>query len=134
MMEGPIFGITLGTISITICSLRMQVMVHGSFTVEMSIFMKKTLISIFMRPAVKIPEPTERLLYPTVRIYETAFPQIEWPIGDNLNLEGFDITIIQRECEDALEYLDEFDKTHSLGEQDDTYRIKWDIGPIPNSV
>ena len=29
---------------------------------------KKTLISIFMRPAVKIPEPTERLLYPTVRI------------------------------------------------------------------
>ena len=67
-------------------------------------------------------------------VYETAFPQIEWPIGDNLNLEGFDITIIQRECEDALEYLDEFDKTHSLGEQDDTYRIKWDIGPIPNSV
>ena len=37
-------------------------------------------------------------------VYETAFPQIEWPIGDNLNLEGFDITIIQRECEDALEY------------------------------
>ena len=57
---------------------------------------------------------------------ETAFPQIEWPIGDNLNLEGFDITIIQRECEDALEYLDEFDKTHSLGEQDDTYKIIWD--------
>ena len=56
-------------------------------------------------------------------VYETAFPQIEWPIGDNLNLEGFDITIIQRECEDALEYLDEFDKTHSLGEQDDTYKI-----------
>ena len=67
-------------------------------------------------------------------VYETAFPQIEWPIGDNLKLEDFDITIIQRECEDALEYLDEFDKTHSLGEQDDTYRIKWDIGPIPNSV
>ena len=59
-------------------------------------------------------------------VYETAFPQIEWPIGDNLNLEGFDITIIQRECEDALEYLDEFDKTHSLGEQDDTYKIIWD--------
>ena len=56
-------------------------------------------------------------------VYETAFPQIEWPIGDNLNLEGFDITIVQRECEDALEYLDEFDKTHSLGEQDDTYKI-----------
>ena len=37
-------------------------------------------------------------------VYETAFPQIEWPIGDNFNLEGFDITIIQRECEDALEY------------------------------
>ena len=60
-------------------------------------------------------------------VYETAFPQIEWPIGDNLNLEGFDITIIQRECEDALEYLDEFDKTHSLGEQDDTYKIIWDL-------
>lgn len=59
-------------------------------------------------------------------VYETAFPQIEWPIGDNLNLEGFNITIIQRECEDALEYLDEFDKTHSLGEQDDTYKIIWD--------
>ena len=59
-------------------------------------------------------------------VYETAFPQIEWPIGDNLNLEGFDITIVQRECEDALEYLDEFDKTHSLGEQDDTYKIIWD--------
>ena len=59
-------------------------------------------------------------------VYETAFPQIEWPIGDNLNLEGFDITIIQRECEDALECLDEFDKTHSLGEQDDTYKIIWD--------
>lgn len=59
-------------------------------------------------------------------VYETAFPQIEWPIGDNLNLEGFDITIIQRECEDALEYLDEFDKTHSLDEQDDTYKIIWD--------
>ena len=59
-------------------------------------------------------------------VYETAFPQIDWPIGDNLNLEGFDITIIQRECEDALEYLDEFDKTHSLGEQDDTYKIIWD--------
>lgn len=59
-------------------------------------------------------------------VYETAFPQIEWPIGDNLNLEGFDITIIQRECEDALEYLDEFDKTHGLDEQDDTYKIIWD--------
>lgn len=59
-------------------------------------------------------------------VYETIFPEIEWPIGDNLNLEGFDITIIQRECEDALEYLDEFDKTHSLGEQDDTYKIIWD--------
>lgn len=59
-------------------------------------------------------------------VYETAFPQIEWPIGDNLNLEGFDITIIQRECEDALEYLDEFDKTHCLDEQDDTYKIIWD--------
>ena len=60
-------------------------------------------------------------------VYETAFPQIEWPIGDNLNLEGFDITIIQRECEDALEYLDEFDKTHGLDEQDDTYKIIWDL-------
>ena len=59
-------------------------------------------------------------------VYETAFPQIEWPIGDNLNLEGFDITIIQRECLAALEYLKEFDKTHSLGEQDDTYKIIWD--------
>ena len=60
-------------------------------------------------------------------VYETIFPQIEWPIGDNLNLEGFDITIIQRECEDALEYLDEFDKTHVLDEQDDTYKIIWDL-------
>ena len=59
-------------------------------------------------------------------VYETAFPQIEWPIGDHMKLEGFDITIIQKECEDALEYLDEFDKTHSLGEQDDTYKIIWD--------
>lgn len=59
-------------------------------------------------------------------VYETAFPQIEWPIGDNLNLEGFDITIIQRECEDALEYLQVFKKTHNLDEQDDNYRIKWD--------
>ena len=67
-------------------------------------------------------------------VYETAFPQIEWPIGDNLKLEGFDLSIIQKECLAALEYLKEFDKTHSLGEQDDTYRIKWDIGPIPNSV
>lgn len=67
-------------------------------------------------------------------VYETIFPEIEWPIGDHMKLEGFDITVIQKECEDALEYLDEFDKTHSLGEQDDTYRIKWDIGPIPNSV
>ena len=67
-------------------------------------------------------------------VYETAFPQIEWPIGDNLKLEGFDLSIIQIECLAALEYLKEFDKTHSLGEQDDTYRIKWDIGPIPNSV
>ena len=54
-------------------------------------------------------------------VYETAFPQIEWPIGDNLKLEGFDLSIIQKECLAALEYLKEFDKTHSLGEQDDTY-------------
>ena len=59
-------------------------------------------------------------------VYETAFPQIEWPIGDNLNLEGFDITIIQRECEDALEYLDAFKETHGLGDQDTTYKIFWD--------
>ena len=59
-------------------------------------------------------------------VFDTAFPQIEWPIGDHMKLEGFDITIIQKECEDALEYLDEFDKTHSLGEQDDTYKIIWD--------
>ena len=59
-------------------------------------------------------------------VYETAFPQIEWPIGDNLNLEGFDITIIQRECEDALEYLDAFKETHRLGDQDTTYKIFWD--------
>ena len=55
--------------------------------------------------------------------YETAFPQIEWPIGDNLKLEGFDLSTIQTECLAALEYLEEFDKTHSLGEQDDVYRI-----------
>ena len=60
-------------------------------------------------------------------VYETAFPQIEWPIGDNLKLEGFDITIIQKECEDALEYLEAFKKTHNLDEQDDNYRIIWDI-------
>ena len=59
-------------------------------------------------------------------VYETAFPQIEWPIGDNLKLEGFDLSIIQKECLAALEYLKEFDKTHSLGEQDDTYKIIWD--------
>ena len=85
------------------------------------------LISVFVHPAKTIPEFTEIFTYPTgedyMFVYETAFPQIEWPIGDNLNLEGFDITIVQRECEDALEYLDEFDKTHSLGEQDDTYKI-----------
>ena len=60
-------------------------------------------------------------------VYETAFPQIEWPIGDNLKLEGFDITIIRRECGDALEYLEVFKKTHSLDEQDDTYKTIWDI-------
>ena len=60
-------------------------------------------------------------------VYETAFPQIEWPIGDNLKLEGFDITIIRRECGDALEYLEVFKKTHSLDEQDDTCKIIWDI-------
>ena len=60
-------------------------------------------------------------------VYETDFPQIEWPIGDNLKLEGFDITIIRRECGDALEYLEVFKKTHSLDEQDDTYKIIWDI-------
>ena len=59
-------------------------------------------------------------------VFDTAFPQIEWPIGDHMKLEGFDITIIQKECEDALEYLDEFDKTHGLDEQDDTYKIIWD--------
>ena len=63
-----------------------------------------------------------------ILVYETAFPQIEWPIGDNLKLEGFDLSIIQKECLTALEYLKEFDKTHSLGEQDDNYRIRWDIG------
>lgn len=62
-----------------------------------------------------------------ILVYETLFPQIEWPIGDNLKLEGFDLSIIQKECLAALEYLDEFDKTHSLGEQDDTYRIIWDL-------
>lgn len=60
-------------------------------------------------------------------VYETIFPEIEWPIGDHMKLEGFDITVIQKECEDALEYLDEFDKTHSFGEQDDTYKIIWDL-------
>ena len=60
-------------------------------------------------------------------VFDTAFPQIEWPIGDHIKLEGFDITIIQKECEDALEYLDEFDKTHGLDEQDDTYKIIWDL-------
>lgn len=59
-------------------------------------------------------------------VYETCLPQIEWPIGDNLKLEGFDITIIQRECEDALEYLDAFKETHRLGDQDTTYKIFWD--------
>ena len=44
-----------------------------------------------------------------------------------MKLEGFDITVIQKECEDALEYLDEFDKTHGLDEQDDTYKIIWDL-------
>ena len=60
-------------------------------------------------------------------VFDTAFPQIEWPIGDHMKLEGFDITVIQKECEDALEYLDEFDKTHGLDEQDDTYKIIWDL-------
>lgn len=40
-----------------------------------------------------------------ILVYETCLPQIEWPIGDNLKLEDFDITIIQRECEDALNIL-----------------------------
>ena len=61
-----------------------------------------------------------------ILVYETCLPQIEWPIGDNLKLEDFDITIIQRECEDALEYLDAFKETHRLGDQDTTYKIFWD--------
>lgn len=61
-----------------------------------------------------------------ILVYETCLPQIEWPIGDNLKLEDFDITIIQRECEDALEYLDTFKETHRLGDQDTTYKIFWD--------
>ena len=43
-----------------------------------------------------------------------------------MKLEDFDITIIQRECEDALEYLDAFKETHRLGDQDTTYKIFWD--------
>ena len=61
MMEDPIFGIAFETISITICSLRMQVMVHGAFTVDILMLMvdilmlaKKTLISIFICPTVRI--------------------------------------------------------------------------------
>lgn len=62
----------------------------------------------------------------SIIVYETCYPQIQWPIGDNMRLEGFDITIIKKESLAALEYLDKFQQTHQLNDLDTTYKIIWE--------
>lgn len=56
---------------------------------------------------------------------ETISPAIVWPTELSMQLEDFVLYEVDQVCGHALRYLDSFDLTHTLGEQDETYRIIW---------
>lgn len=60
-----------------------------------------------------------------IRVYETVSPQICWITEITMSLQGFDLSAVQAECIEALQYLNKFQATHDFGDQDDTYRIIW---------
>lgn len=59
-------------------------------------------------------------------VYDSASPQICWPIEGDMAVEGFDLPPIREACLEAITYLHAFSNTHRHGEQDETYRILWD--------
>ena len=58
-------------------------------------------------------------------VYDTVSPQISWPLEISLSLDRFDIVAVENACTLALQYLNDFQKNHRFGDQDETYRIIW---------
>ncbi|MEA5016372.1 MAG: hypothetical protein VB099_17595 [Candidatus Limiplasma sp.] len=58
-------------------------------------------------------------------VYDTISPQICWPVEISLSLDHFDIVAVENACTLALQYLNDFQKNHRFGDQDETYRIIW---------
>lgn len=56
---------------------------------------------------------------------ETVSPAILWPTELSMQLEGFCLYEFDQVCGPALRYLDSFSLTHTVDEQDETYRIIW---------
>lgn len=56
---------------------------------------------------------------------ETISPAILWPTELSMQLEGFVMYEVDQVCGPALRYLDRFSLTHTVDEQDETYRIIW---------
>lgn len=60
-----------------------------------------------------------------ITVYDVHYPQICWPIEENMTLEGFDLATISEECLEAVDYLNRFSETHHEGDQDGNHRIIW---------
>ena len=56
---------------------------------------------------------------------ETISPAILWPTELSMTLDGFTLYEVDQVCGPALRYLDAFSLTHTVDEQDETYRIIW---------
>ncbi len=52
-------------------------------------------------------------------------PQIYWPTQATMTLDHFDLTAIEKDCVEALRYLENFFTLHDSGDQDETYTIVW---------